>query len=890
MFPLQPLAWMLVLAISALSACGGGSDREALPAKRLLASAPASNAIQIFRGGIEDYTIVKTAGGFAVVDKLGIESATDVAATARLRFADVSVAMEGDAVAGQAYRIYKAAFNRAPDYSGLGFWISAMDAGMSLREVAAGFVGSAEFKSAYGAAPTHRQIVDMLYQNVLGRAGDAGGIVFWLGVLDQGMDTVAGVLAGFSESAENKAALQGTIQSGIIYSEVGLSYPQKAIPAINSVSAKNPTILAGALVIPATATGPGPAVPGTVAGAPAGTNLKLWIYDPRNPAVALGSPGIFISKNGGDFQFVPASADGALSMTLAAGAYVFDVVEPNTTSTIFVRARYTLQVAAALEQPVASSATPVIPAGLGAAPAGSTLKLWIYDPLTPSTSAGAAGIFIQPKGGAFSFAAAAADGSVYLPLAPGDYVFQTVKANDDNTARRSYNVSVSSSGGGSIAGAGANAGGVIPVTVALPVAGAGVSIPGKVPDANGVYSLTVSVIKTPTAVVQQKRDALIASAIESTASFQASAACQLLDQVTPVRTIDGIGLSAGFPKVGWRLPSYGRIRALIVPVDFPDVNGGDDPVKFFTPLADNVRDFYLKQSYGRLAFDFDIVPNWVRVPFSPKDFGYGATVGSGDPGSYAKGVLGLTESLVDYSQYDAVYFLVPQQMPMAKMGWGPAITHPYWIDAGYVTNGATGGADMYFNEQNGVVGAQWKWMAHETGHAFGLYDEDLDHQSATLGSWGIMANSWSNGAIEHNGWDRYLQGWLSKSQVACLPKASLTAAGTSVKLSPLVRQNADTKVAMVPLSASRILVMESRKIEGYDAMQPGEQGVLVYTVDMTTGHLKGGYVTQPRPGSTDRAWFTDAALRAGDSVTVDGVVVTVVALDSSGDTVKIGFR
>jgi hypothetical protein len=83
--------------------------------------------------------------------------------------------------------------------------------------------------------------------------------------------------------------------------------------------------------------------------------------------------------------------------------------------------------------------------------------------------------------------------------------------------------------------------------------------------------------------------------------------------VTPNRGSIG-GLSAGFPRVRTRLPSYGHIRALIVPLDFAEVPGIDNPVTFFTPIADGARDFYYKESYGRLAFDFSILPNWVRLP------------------------------------------------------------------------------------------------------------------------------------------------------------------------------------------------------------------------------------------------------------------------------------
>lgn len=331
----------------------------------------------------------------------------------------------------------------------------------------------------------------------------------------------------------------------------------------------------------------------------------------------------------------------------------------------------------------------------------------------------------------------------------------------------------------------------------------------------------------------------------------------------------------GFPKVRVRLPSFGRVRALIVPVDFDEVSGKDDPAAFFTPLASDVRDFYLKQSYGRLAFDFDILSRWVRLPFSPDKYG------SADFTGYRNEIIGLTDGQIDYGQYDAVYFLVPKEMPMATMRMGPAITFPTWTRTGYVLNGATGGADMYYNEERGIIGAKWKWMVHETGHAFGLVDEDLDHASQTLGSWGVMVNSWSNAAIEHNAWDRYLQGWLPEEQVACLTRPA-----QAIKLSPLVRQGSGIKAAMVPLSSSKILVMESRRNEGYDKLLPEQEGLLVYTVDMRLGSLGGGYRTQRRTGSVDRQ-FRDAALHAGDAVTVDGVTVSVTTADADGDTVQV---
>jgi M6 family metalloprotease-like protein len=338
--------------------------------------------------------------------------------------------------------------------------------------------------------------------------------------------------------------------------------------------------------------------------------------------------------------------------------------------------------------------------------------------------------------------------------------------------------------------------------------------------------------------------------------------------------------------VGQRLQSFGRIKALVVPVDFTDIIGKDNTVTYFSEVTDGVRDFFYKQSYGSVAFDFDIVPDWIRAPFASTKFGTGGSVGAGDPNGYLNALISLTDGAIDYSGYDAVYYLVPKEMPMANMGWGPAITSPHWISNGVIINGATGGADMYYVENNGIVGGRWKWMAHETGHAFGLYDEDLDHKSQSLGYWGIMAMSWSNNAIELGAWDRYLQGWLQQSQVNCVEMKSLTADGESTKISPIVRLDKEVKSIMVPVTSSKILVIESRKSESLDNIRPENEGVLVYTVDMKKGQLGGGYVIQKRIGSKD-ANFEDAALHAGDSIIVEGVKITVTELSASGDTVKI---
>lgn len=171
----------------------------------------------VLDGKRADYTVTAASGGFTVADSKGLDGSDTLSKVERLTFADTSMALDHDGSAGQAYRIYQAAFNRAPDKVGLGFWIKMMDNGVSLLTVAQGFVDSDEFKDMYGAAPTNRDMLTKLYDNVLHRAPDPGGFAFYLELLDKKIINAADMLAELSESAENKAALIGIMQNGFEY-------------------------------------------------------------------------------------------------------------------------------------------------------------------------------------------------------------------------------------------------------------------------------------------------------------------------------------------------------------------------------------------------------------------------------------------------------------------------------------------------------------------------------------------------------------------------------------------------------------------------------------------------------------------------------------------------
>jgi Ca2+-binding RTX toxin-like protein len=176
-----------------------------------------------YAGSAADYTVVRTADGFRVLDKRGTngDGSDTLAGVERIAFADGALALDVDGVAGQAFRIYRAAFDRAPDQGGMGFWLSVMDKGASVHDMAVGFAASKEFADLYGAAPTNAELVMRMYKNILHREPDPAGYAYWLDILDSKKADLPGVLALISESGENLDAVAELIANGIPYTPWG---------------------------------------------------------------------------------------------------------------------------------------------------------------------------------------------------------------------------------------------------------------------------------------------------------------------------------------------------------------------------------------------------------------------------------------------------------------------------------------------------------------------------------------------------------------------------------------------------------------------------------------------------------------------------------------------
>lgn len=478
--------------------------------------------------------------------------------------------------------------------------------------------------------------------------------------------------------------------------------------------------------------------------------------------------------------------------------------------------------------------TPALAFLPSSAPSGTNLKLWIHVPEDPTVSLRSPGVWLKPLNEAWRFMPGASNGTVFLNLAAGQYLIDTVEPDGNMTdfKRRTYEVTIAADGTA--------------------------KVPGVLANSAGYFGLTIDRV------------------VNSSASFAPANQCQLLGQ-------DGNqNMNQGFPARPERLARKGTIRALIVPVDFADVPGTDRPETAFFEMANLTDVFYRKMSGNLVSFSFEVLPNYVRMPFSSTFHNLGAWNG-GDPNAYYKAAIRQADPLVDYSKFDVVYGLSPRTIPASSIAYGPAFPMKVSTDDGYVMNGTISGADAY----QAFPGAGWKWMAHETGHLFGLHDlYTIDPQPPTYGSWDIMSLNWSTKAIELNSWNRFIMDWLPASAYRCLSSSQAKSLAEPTSLIPMGSDSTGTKAIFVPLSTTEILVIEHRATAGLDSIPEQEAGVLVYTVNMTIPSIKGGWKVVRPEGSVSRT-FEDAALQVGDRVSVGSLQITVTGKSGSGLLVEI---
>ena len=290
----------------------------------------------------------------------------------------------------------------------------------------------------------------------------------------------------------------------------------------------------------------------------------------------------------------------------------------------------------------------------------------------------------------------------------------------------------------------------------------------------------------------------------------------------------------GFPRGKYFLPNSGSITGIIVPVAFPDATSVLAPEIHMEDYLIGFNKFWTEMSRGTLKFDINVMKNWIVMPKKGSDYAKEYP----DPSSwinYVNEVIARIDDQVDFSKYRILY-IVPVDGVTGFFPGGPVV--------------ASGNSEFFQSKEgpinNVIYGAypwsgvndlskvnrhfKWQWLAHETGHLFGIphphLHQDADKTLTTI----FSAMDMGYVAPGLYGWERWLIGWIPELAIRCFVAEGSSPFKRNHILTPL-GSGVGEELLVYKVGEQKAIVIENRQSTNVDQLPAEYEGVLVYEVD-----------------------------------------------------------
>lgn len=349
---------------------------------------------------------------------------------------------------------------------------------------------------------------------------------------------------------------------------------------------------------------------------------------------------------------------------------------------------------------------------------------------------------------------------------------------------------------------------------------------------------------------------------------------------------------AGFPDQGPLTQRSGVVKWALIPIDFPDLKGEnnfrvrvDEQMKLLSEWFDVV-------SGGKFKVEWVVLDRWVTLPERSSSYVIPLSVNVNNAANGPKlfiDAMNSADPYFDFTNVQTVNFILPSGQTVIGEGsqgfpWDQVV-RDYRSKEGAIASYSIPG--QFFDLPGKTY---WSYWAHEFGHAIGL-----PHVGAAKGNlppfnpWDLMGGQ-DGPSRELSGWLRFLADWLEGEQIFCKEASKIK--NVELTLVPLSDKKRGVKVAMVPLSSTKMLIVESRRETKFSCTtKPSRNGVLVYVYDATLGHGENFLIEvsppnrQPQTDSCNTQNFRgtppnpDFLLRKGDKVSFEGITVEVTSHD-----------
>jgi hypothetical protein len=365
----------------------------------------------------------------------------------------------------------------------------------------------------------------------------------------------------------------------------------------------------------------------------------------------------------------------------------------------------------------------------------------------------------------------------------------------------------------------------------------------------------------------------------------------------------GSGL-VGFPLVNTdknRMFLKGTNEVLIVPIDFPDFPGGSEVIAQLEYDKKWMTDWFSYFSNGQSKFNVTTIDKWLRMPKERSAYPSDAKTKDAFAPDHGRRMADQAQPFidqitkeVDLRKFSTVYFFYPD----GEITFVDFIIRNQWFkikEGEAQLNLFSWGRNLEVMET-----LKWSYYIHETLHDFNI------SMHAPGNGWPLSIGTNQSGiSLALNPWEQFLFDWLPADQIYCDDAATLKKA--TVSLSPVEREDRQTKMAVIRLSPTRAIVVEAHGIDkwsnlkfGDRAFPPGFYAIMAYIVDLDKNaappinsdgtsqsnddwawavfqKVQGGPSNRFNMSVGDRKDLADYVAVLGDSFLIEGVRIKFVA-------------
>jgi len=341
-------------------------------------------------------------------------------------------------------------------------------------------------------------------------------------------------------------------------------------------------------------------------------------------------------------------------------------------------------------------------------------------------------------------------------------------------------------------------------------------------------------------------------------------------------------LPTGFPR-HTIAQKTGTVKWALIPLDFSDLPGETDFKSRIDEQMKLTSEWFDTVSEGKYKVEWVVADRWVRLPNTTSNYQIGNSVNldkaSNGPKLFSDAMIE-SDKVFDFTGVQTVNFILPKgqnfiQESSQGFPWDAAVKN-FVTNEGSISSYSIPGKIFDTNPR-----VYWSYWSHEFGHAMAIPHVGNSRDPSPFLGLDLMANQ-EGDSRELSGWLRFVAGWLDDEKVYCQELSTLK--NTEITLVPLSSSGNGIKMVVLPISETKVLLIESRRENKFSCQMPSKRnGVLVYEYNPTLMHGEDFLKPITLEGRSNESSsnclvvpYPNPILYKGQKISVDGITIEVI--------------